>query len=574
MTEPAPDPSLNRRDLLKLGGAMAVVSLATGASQALASLGQPTATPVDTTPSLAGLETLPALPPLEVISLNRLAFGPRPGDYAAFLARPGATPAQKLSHFIDQQLDPKTIDDSVCDQRLQAANLVTLTKTLAQLWNDHVEHNPYPPNTDEYYLWYIRPFLDTRQATIIRAVFSQRQLYEVMVEFWHTHLNVYGELYQIMPLWVQYDRDVIRANALGNFRQMLGAVATSPAMLYYLDNANNQVAGPNENWARELFELHTLGAENYLGVRDPRTVPGFDQQNSIGYVDNDVYEAARCFTGWSIADNEYFGSTGQFHYYRPWHDRFNKLVLGRYIPSDQPDLRDGQDVLDILAAHPGTARFVCRKLCRRLVSDNPPESLVQRAAEVFLAQRNAPDQIAQVVRVIALSDEFRTTWGQKIKRPFETIMTALRATNAQFTIANNEFMYFYGMTGQPLFGHPAPNGFQDHKEDWTNTTALVNSWKVINYYLVGFFADNDDGPMAPNLGGIMPATARSANQITDFWIQSILGRPMDATASRAELARVMAYGYDPDFALPIDHIRARLPRLIELILMSPEAMYR
>ena len=265
---------------------------------------------------------------------------------------------------------------------------------------------------------------------------------------------------------------------------MLEDVGTSPAMLFYLDNNSNQVAGPNENYARELFELHTLGAENYLGVQDPRKIKGFDDHNSIGYVDNDVYEAARAFTGWRVdtgsSRDDSIHNTGTFIYYKQWHDRFNKQVLGRYLPHDQGDQEDGRQVLDILAAHPGTASA-------RLDEVGPPADQRSAAAggrhaeppKSSSAQVNAPDQLAQVVRSIVLSDAFRQTWGEKIKRPFESAVHMMRALNTDVQpacrIASTSL---YEAMGQPLFGHPAPNGYGDLRQNWSGTTSMLYRWKL------------------------------------------------------------------------------------------------
>ena len=187
---------------------------------------------------------------------------------------------------------------------------------------------------------------------------------------------------------VHYDRDVIRSHALGNFRQMLESVATSTAMLYYLDNYINQVGGFNENWARELLELHSLGAENYLGVMDPFSVPLDQNGVPVGYVDNDVYEAARCFTGWRVDYSSWepgVGQSGAFLYYPAWHDRCQQVLHAALHPRRSSALKDGHDVLNAIAAHPGTARQIARKLCRRLIGDNPPQDTVDAAAAVFIA---------------------------------------------------------------------------------------------------------------------------------------------------------------------------------------------
>jgi len=368
--------TISRRQALNVGALLVGSSL----GFSLASLGRaappapflrdegrsPTARPVGT----------PPLPPLSQVALNRLAFGPRPGDAAAFEAL-GGSDTQRLQAYVDQQLNPALIDDSACEARLAAQGFTTLAKSLAQLWADHVVNNESDWN------YRMLPLTETIRATFIRAVYSQRQLVEVLADFWHNHFNVYGWHYYVGPVFVHYDRDVIRAHMLGNFRQMLEAAAKSTAMLFYLDQFISQAGGFNENYARELLELHTLGAENYLGVRDPFGVPTDPDGRPVGYVDNDVYEAARALTGWRVDYSSWepgVGESGTFLYYQPWHDRANKFFLRQYLPADQPEMQDGYDVLDALAAHPGTARFIARKLCRRLLRDDPPQALVEAAA--------------------------------------------------------------------------------------------------------------------------------------------------------------------------------------------------
>jgi hypothetical protein len=308
---------LPRRQVFKAGGALAAVTVLGGAQAASANIASTRAALLDA--AVVG----PPLPPLEAIALNRLAFGPRPGDLDAFRRLPGPTDADRLAAYVDQQLNPQSIDDTVCGARLDAAEFVTLGKSLPQLWAEHVVN---PPD-EQGYQWRYLPLRETIDATFIRAVHSRKQLLEVMVDFWHNHFNVFRDTDGVPPVFVHYDRDVIRTNALGNFRKMIEDVGSSPAMLFYVDNNSNQVAGPNENYARELFELHTLGADNYFGVQDPRKIKGFETQSSVGYVDNDVYEAARAFTGWRVdtgySRDDNIQNTGGFLYYKQWHDRFN-----------------------------------------------------------------------------------------------------------------------------------------------------------------------------------------------------------------------------------------------------------
>ncbi len=513
-----------------------------------------------------------AVPPLAVIALNRMGFGPRPGDIAAFNAL-GATDDARLSAYIDQQLNPGSITDTEYETRLADAAFTTLDKTLEQLWYDHVLNNGGD------YTYRTMPMRDTERVTFLRALYSQKQLVEVLADFWHNHFNVYGWHYNVAPVFVHYDRDVIRAHLLGNFRAMVEAVAKSPAMLYYLDNFTNEAGGPNENYARELFELHALGAENYLGVMSQDDVPVDGEGRPIGYVDEDVYEATRCFTGWTVNDSRY-ANTGVFHYDHSHHDRFQKRVLSTTIniPHDQGPQVDGKDVLDLLAFHPGTARYICRKLCRRLISDNPPNSLVQAAADVFQAQKDAPDQLRQVVSFILHSEAFKTTWGAKIKRPFEAVVSAMRAGDADFTIKHGDadsdsFMYYYGQTGQSLFRWPAPNGYADVQEAWQSTTPLIMRWRLVNWLVD---QQDDANNYRLDVLGQTPVNVRSANELADFWIARVLGRPMMAT-DREQIVLFMAQGTNPDIPLPLDtssSVQSRLRSMVGLIMLSPEFQWR
>ncbi|MBI5566760.1 MAG: DUF1800 domain-containing protein [Chloroflexi bacterium] len=557
--------TLKRRDVLKLGGVAAAGAVTAPVHEtSLARKSPPQPLRDVTAPQIDRVVGPPPLPPLGVIVMNRLAFGPRPGEIAAFNAL-GATDEARLQAWVDQQLNPNAIDDSTCNAKIVAAGLTTLNKSLAQLWADHVVNN-----TTGGWSVRIQPFTETRTATLLRAIYSRRQLKEVLVDFWHNHFNVYADDGNIAPGFVHYDRDVIRANVLGNFRTMLGAVATSPAMLYYLDNYNNQAAGPNENWAREMLELHTLGAENYLGVMRQTDVPVDGNNAPIGYVDDDVLEATRAFTGWRVADGDWPVTldTGEFLYYDPWHDRFQKTVLGRYLPASQAAMQDGKDVLDAAAYHPGTARFIARKLCRRLIGDNPPQTIIDAAAAVFVAQQNAPDQLKQVVRTIVLSTEFKAAFAEKVKRPFEWIVSYLRATNANFSFSNDFYWNFEGL-GQPLFEHRPPDGFPDIKEKWLGTSTLLQTWRLINACIEGWidFTSID-------LVSQMPGTLRTPNAIVDYWIDRVLGRPLHPIENRVPLVEFIAQGRNPDFDLRPDQIAERLPRMVAMIFMAPDFGWR
>jgi len=511
-----------------------------------------------------------AVPSVGTIALNRMGFGPRPGDLEAFEAL-GSTDEARLAAYVEQQLHPESIPDAEVEQRLAAAGFTTLGKTKAQLWADHA----VSPGGD---VWAsrIRPFQETERAALVRATYSRRQLAEVLADFWHNHFQVYGPDFWAGPTWVHYDRDILRAGMLGNFRKLLESVATSFQMLLFLDNYNNVVAGPNENFARELFELHGLGAENYLGIRRQDEVPEDAGGQPVGYVDDDVYEATRAFTGWGVD----FG-TGEFLYTASQHDRFQKYVLGRFLRSDQVSMKDGRDVLDLVAYHPGTARHVARKLCRRLVADDPPDRLVEEAATVFRARKDDANQLREVVRTILMSPEFRTTWGQKVKRPFEFVVGCLRATGTELSFEfghdpSEHFMRAYFQTGQPLYQWTTPDGYPDVREKWTGSNAIVGGWKIVNWLAdVKNWWDGRYVPFDPF--AVMPPEVRSARAVADFWIARLLpGRPLPE-ATRREIVEFMARGREPDmeftgFQDPL--VRERVWGLIALVLMVPENLLR
>ena len=569
--------NFTRRDFLRLSGAFAATSLLAACAP-----DEQTPGPVEIPTGQINLPIEPTTAPpplvaLPIIALSRMSFGIRPGDMDAFLAL-GGTDDERLQAYVNQQLNPDSIDDSDFETRYNAAGFETLHKTHEQLYADHIASNPYDSNDDTYWEWYSKPAYELVDATILRAVFSKKQLVEVLADFWHNHFNIFFWQDDGVPLLVSYNRDVLRANLLGNFRQMLEAVAKHPSMLYYLNQNNSSDAGPNENFARELFELHTLGAENYLGVRDPNSVEKGPDGIAIGYVDNDVYEAARCLTGWRIDDDlgeweDGIEKTGNFIYYKPWHDRFNKLVLGRYIEADQPDMKDGMDVLDLLANHPGTARHIARKLCRRFIADVPPDSVVQAAAATFMEFRSAPDQLKRVMETILLSNEFKQSWGNKIKRPQEAAYSMMRALNSDFTRVPSGISWLIGMMGQPIFERRSPDGYPDVKEAWANSMSILYRWNMAVGIADNWMDDDQGRTMQTDVYGQTPVEVRTANGLADFWILRLLGRAI-SDEGRAAIAAVMAQEYGADETLPDDHVQYVLPAMVEVILMSPEFQWK
>ena len=317
-------------------------------------------------------------------------------------------------------------------------------------------------------------------ASLMRAVHGQNQLREVMTQFWHEHFSVNALKDEATAIYFpQYDQ-MMRKNALGNFRELLGETARAPVMLTYLNNEASQASPANENYARELLELHTLGAEHYFNdlYDDWKKVPGATTGNATGYIDQDVYEVARAFTGWTIGDGRYLAEesyapeTGRFHYVESWHDPYQKRILGHEFRPNSAKMEDGERVLDLLAAHPGTARFVTRKMLRRLGIERPSADYHKKIIATFLDTRDAPDQIAQVVRAIVLHPEFLATPPQKLKRPFEYLASLYRTTGAELNSPRYSVYWWLERAGWTQHRVRPPTGHSDASESWSNTRAL------------------------------------------------------------------------------------------------------
>lgn len=530
--------------------------------------------------------------PFERRVLERLTYGAIPDEVASFNAL-GADDGQRLSAWLDAQLAPETIDDGACQQRLASAGYTTLGKTVAQLWADHVRGGQSRS----------QPASETTAARVLRAVCSRRQLYERMVEFWHDHFSVYGWDFTIQALFSHYDGQVIRPNALGNFRTMLEAVAASPAMLYYLDNRSSRAGEFNENFARELLELHTMGVGAYFPTNDPGDVPVDGEGLKVGYADWDVYEAARAFTGWTVANdhwqfpNEPEYDTGEFLYWAAWHDFSGKFFLGNFITPNQPALADGRIVLDALASHPATARHVCRKLALRLISDSPPEALVESAASLFRAQWQAPDQIAQVVRHLLDSPLAFDDVSGKRRRPYEQVIAMLRKTDADVVPVNlgdwnpwGEFFHRLRQTGHGPFRWRTPDGFPDSAEAWASTSVMGQTWRLLTR--LPQLADAADEQILPildvTLAGLAPGE-RTPARIVDFWLERALGyAPQDfrrrdlidfmrqngASSQALDLESNPPYGSWSGNDLSQHYNGARLNAMVSLIFTLPEAHQR
>lgn len=407
---------LSRRDFLKL---FTVIT----ASAALSSCA-----PVYR--RLAG--NLPTIPwtPLnanDFLALNRLTFGPRVEERARF-AEIG------LQAYIEEQLAFDSIDDFSCNLQLSTFNTLDMAANELEAISNQLFENydrEKVPN-------------ELRQATILRQLYSKRQLYELMVEFWSDHFNIFVEKGSCFYLKTVDDREVIRRNAMGSFRDLVWASAHSPAMLIYLDNQANEKSHPNENYARELMELHTLGVDG-------------------GYTQQDVMELARCLTGWNVKEHFWLGD---FVFKEDLHDTGVKNVLGLTIqPSGQ---KEAEQVIERLVEDPSTARFITTKLACRFIADDPPPELVAKAAQTFL-QTNG--DIKSVLRVILLDG--LPLARPKYKRPANFVLSALRMLNAE---TNGAAVHEHLLRmGQAYFNWPTPDGYPDHNEAWQGN--LMPRWQ-------------------------------------------------------------------------------------------------
>ena len=430
-------------------------------------------------------------------ALNRLTFGARPGDV-------DRVKSIGLDKWIDQQLNPSAINNEQLERRLsqfQTLNLDSRTITdeyiqpaqrerrERQLKNPDGNREPgagnpqMTPNMMNDTERKARQVItDLEQAKLLRAVYSERQLEEVLVDFWFNHFNVFAGKGAVRNYITEYERDAIRPHVLGNFRDLLEATAKSPAMLFYLDNwqsatpeAPTRAAGArrpaggrpagmpglpaagrppqmprgiNENYARELMELHTLGVDG-------------------GYTQQDIIEVARAFTGWTIRPRQGSG----FMFVPFMHDNGEKRVLGHTIKAGG-GVSDGEQVLDILAAHPSTAHFIALELSKRFVSDTPPQSLVDRAAARFTATHG---DLKEVTRTIITSPEFFApeSINAKVKTPLEFVVSALRSTGAEVRNAMPLAKELRDEGMQQYFCVP-PTGYNDAADGWVSSGALVS----------------------------------------------------------------------------------------------------
>ncbi|MEB0031242.1 DUF1800 domain-containing protein [Undibacterium sp. RTI2.1] len=413
--------------------------------------------------------------------LNRLGYGPKPGDINKVLQT-------GVKNYIQTQLHPETIPlPDTLVRRLDS--LSTEESTTGQMLGDYLmarkevkeaksdkDGKENADNKDDKQKGreiLVRMAENTAESRLARAIESPRQLEEVMVDFWFNHFNIFAGKGLDRALILSYERDAIRPNVFGNFRTLLGATAKHPAMLFYLDNwmstsadyqprrgrggkfgqlspTKNKPTGLNENYARELMELHTFGVDG-------------------GYSQKDVTELARMLTGWTFNQRDLVRNGVQFTFNADAHDNGHKVWMGKDInPRGQ---QEGEFALDILAMHPNTAHHIAFELAQYFVSDNPPEALVNRMAQRYLDTRG---EIRPVLEVLFYSPEFfdKTAIGNKFKTPYQFVLSSARAS----ALPINNIRPLLGVLsqlGMPLYGSVTPDGYKNTEAAWLNPDAIT-----------------------------------------------------------------------------------------------------
>lgn len=458
--------SLSRREFLRLSAVVAGAGTLSACAPAYARL-------ADLDGRKGGW---PSAPTDVFKQLSRLSYGPT-SDMLDAVTESG------LRGWVEAQLDPSSIDDRDADLRLRPLDAIGLQANVLADWE--------PTTVTE----------QLRSATLLRKVYSKRQLYERMVEFWSDHFNIYLAKGDCWFLKVVDDREVIRKHALGSFRDLLWASAHSPAMLIYLDNQANDKEAPNENYGRELMELHTLGVGS-------------------GYTQNDVMQMSRCLTGWSVKRHFW---RGDFEFDAARHAGGVKHVLGlRIEPAGQAE---AEQVLDVLAGHPATARHISRQLVERFAVDNPAAQapdLVDRATRTFLATHG---DIQAVLRTILYDPRLSGEWADasKLKRPTDFVASALRLLEAE-TDGGEPLHAQLGAMGQGPFDWPTPDGAPDVLEAWVGN--LLPRWS----FSLALAENRLSGTQIDLARLVQHSQGQSPAELLSAFSRRLLGQPLQATA--------------------------------------------
>ena len=480
--------TLSRRDFLKLSALVTASTLLSAC------------TPTYAYPRLIG--DLPAVPwtaltASDFLALNRLTFGPRVEERARF-AEIG------LQAYIEEQLAFEAINDFDCELLLHPFKTLKMAANELEGISNQLFEN------------YDREKVPTelRQATLLRQLYSKRQLYEVMVEFWSDHFNIFVEKGNCFYLKTVDDREVIRKNALGSFRDLVWASAHSPAMLVYLDNQANDKSHPNENYARELMELHTLGVDG-------------------GYTQQDVMELARCLTGWAVKEHFWLGD---FVFKEDLHDTGVKNVLGSAI---QPaGVKEAEQVIERLVKHPSAARFIASKLTRRFIADEPPQEIVEKATQSFL---NTDGDIKSVLRVILLDG--LPLAQPKYRRPANFVLSALRMLNVETDGAAIQDHLL--RMGQSYFNWPTPDGYPDYSEAWQGN--LMPRWQ----FAFELIRDEIKGTKTGMHALMEASNVTNLQDSVDAVTSLLLGAPLDRISRDELIDSVISAGATEEETLQI-----------------------
>ncbi len=484
--------------------------------------------------------------------LNRLAFGPRPGGVDDLLRRGWMA-------WAIEQLDPEKLDDAELEQRVRG-----LCPSLHMSCTEVVDaYRPERPKDraeltpgeqlafqQEANRLRAKAMREIQDAVLLRAALSRRQLFEVMANFWRNHFSIDQRKDQCELLAGNYEEQVVRKHVFGKFEDMLLAAAKHPAMLVYLDNVLSQrplnerekgilerskgkkkkseyiqklerQRGLNENFARELMELHTIGVIN-------ENVPG-------GYSQRDVIEIARSLTGWSVS----FGEAGvEFLFRAAVHDDEPKAigVLNLKLPAGG-GVEEGEEILRRLARHPLTARFLAWKLCRYLVNDRPSDALVQKIADEYL---KTGGDLRAVTRAVLFSDEFyaRENFRTKFRTPFEFTVSALRATGSSIDDTTDTLQMLQAM-GQPIYQCTDPTGYYDQAEAWLDPGVLVYRWQ----FALRLAAGQMRGITLPR-DYYLPILQSTPQEMQETLIHTILPGGIDA-ATESRCGTLLAAGGKP-----------------------------
>ena len=478
--------------------------------------------------------------PLATIAFRRLGFGAKAGDLAAFRSL-GASEAVCLRNYIEQQLRPNEIDDYACKIILAKHPYWHIYRQSSwQLWHDYAQNNAN-------WEMRMRPLETTEQITFLRAIHSKRQLFEKMVSFWRNHFHVNGRAYDTAPLIPDFDMMVLRTHTFGNFRQLLHAAVSHPAMLLAHTNDENRVRQHHLKLAEHLLSEFTLGEDASFGDQRPDQVPKDKDGRPIGYTIDDIRGAARALTGWTARD-------GRFQYRHDWHDVAGKWIMDLYLPPGQPHRTDGNMLLDWLAEHPVTAKHICTSLCTFFLGHEPPQSLVTSAADQFIKYKDHPEQIVKVIRHILYTKSLLTTWGNAKPTYFAHLVTLLRGLGLPIAFHpqdenTSNLLLAVRLAGRALFS--GAEGQRPHTAEDIND---VIRWLLTRYE-----------PMySSQLLTKDPAGDRTPLELVRYWSQRLLGMQLPELAQHS-IANKLAQGDLQDTPLKRDpnseHGRAALHQL-------------